>query len=168
MKSSLTELKEKISEVLQKERCLVVIDNVEYFPFDLLEIIPLPVLLGEGNGSRVIIMLRSTYRVDHFRNEYKNNPSLSYKLKPLEDDHAWDLFSKKIRLPDYNVQSSDLDKIKGEIIDVCGGNPEAIMVLGRFLSTKKSYEEWLTVLEQLSGSDFFASISVYVGLVPYW
>jgi DNA polymerase III delta prime subunit len=151
MKSNEAELKEKICETLQKKRCLLVVDNNMTNPYELFEIIPDSALSDEGNGSRVIMTIfRKTFLIDYFMYEYRS--SLRYELKPLQEEDAWQLFLKKVRFPD-NVQSNqspdlDYNKLKSKIIAISRGIPSAIVLLGRFLSTKKSYKECLAVLDR--------------------
>ncbi|XP_059462102.1 probable disease resistance protein RF45 [Corylus avellana] len=135
------ELKEEIGKILHKKRCLVVADNLQS-PHDIFNTIPRSALLDEGNGSRVIITTMTTAA----RNEYVIKNSLD-KIEPLPDEDAWKLFKNKVGISDDD-QSSDLDKLKINFLEICKGISSAILVLGGVLSKKKCYEEWLAVLDQ--------------------
>jgi hypothetical protein len=172
MESTERELEEKICEILHKKRWLVVVDGVQS-PY-LFKTRPHE---GDGSRSRVIMTMTTTSEneclIYGFMDEYQ---SLCYELQPLQDEDAWHLFSKKVRLLSDIVESSDLDKLKRKVLAKCEGIPSAILVLGRFLSTKKCYEEWLAVLEHWD-SKIFALINseqlsgsrpclLYFGLFP--
>ncbi|XP_059461914.1 probable disease resistance protein At1g58602 [Corylus avellana] len=170
-------MEKKICEILHKKRWLIVVDNVQN-P-NLFKTRPGSALsdVGDGSRSRVIMTMTTTSEneclIKGFMDGYQ---SLCYELQPLQDEDAWHLFLKKVRLLPDNVESSDIDKLKRKVLAKCEGIPSAILVLGRFLSTKKCYEEWLAVLEhwdskifalmnseQLSGS---RPCLLYFGLFP--
>ncbi|XP_059444222.1 disease resistance protein RPM1-like [Corylus avellana] len=136
------ELVKKLRENLQNKRYLVALDDVRRLDVlkDLRDALP-----KETNCSRVLLTT-SNEEVARIAD------SPPYQLKPLKGEDAWNLFLKKVRLPD-NVQFSDSEKfkLKRKILRRCKGLPLAIAVLGGFLSTKSaSYEEWLKVLEHPS------------------
>lgn len=140
MQSTEKELVAEIRKNLQEKRCLVVFDGARsgrvniYARFELSS--------DEGNGSRLIMTTRG-----YVSRSYGDARVKTCKLEPLNDEDAWHLFSKYVRLPD-NVQFSDseIHGLKGKLRDICEGIPSAIVVLGRFLSTK-NYQRRLAVLE---------------------
>ncbi|KAE8057413.1 hypothetical protein FH972_014108 [Carpinus fangiana] len=137
-------LKEVICKILHKKRCLVVADNLRS-PHDIFNVIPRSALLDDGNGSRVII----TTVTKTTSNEYVIKNSLD-KVEPLQDEDAWKLVkNNKVGISDDD-QSSDLDKLKFKVLEICKGIPSAVLVLGGVLSKKKGNEEWLAVLDQQS------------------
>ena len=101
----------------------------------------------QKNGSRVMLTT-SNYRVA-LRADTRGEP---HQLNPLNDEDTWELFLKKVRLPDnFQFSESDMFKLKRKIKRRCKGLPLAITVLGGLLSTKEvSYEVWLKVIEHPS------------------
>ncbi|XP_059459640.1 disease resistance protein RPM1-like isoform X2 [Corylus avellana] len=147
--STQEELVKKLRENLENKRYLVVLDDVQTPDFltNLLDALP-----EESKGCRVLL---TTSNEDVARLE----DPLPYQLKPLKDEDAWNLFMKKVRLPD-NVEFSyvEIVELKEKIINRCKGLPLAIVVLGGSLSTKSaSYQEWSKVLDhpswQLEGNE---------------
>ncbi|XP_062163797.1 disease resistance RPP8-like protein 3 [Alnus glutinosa] len=149
--STREKLVKKLRENLEKKRYLVVLDDVQ--TRDALKNLR-DALPKETNCSRVMLTT-SKEGVARIADPMR----LPYQLKPLKDEDAWDLFLKKVRLPDHvQFSGSKIVKLKRKIIRTCKGLPLAIVVLGGFLSTKlASYEEWLKVLEhpswQLKGNE---------------
>ncbi|XP_062164274.1 putative inactive disease susceptibility protein LOV1 isoform X2 [Alnus glutinosa] len=152
MQSIEKELVAEIRKNLQEKRCLVVFDGARsglvniFARFDLRS--------DEGNGSRLIMTTRG-----YVYNDYGDARVKPCKLEPLNDEDAWHLFSKNVRLPD-NVQFSDseIPRLKGKFRDICEGIPSAIVVLGRFLSTK-NYQQRLAVLEHAIDNQNEVSVS---------
>jgi adenylate kinase family enzyme len=147
--STQSEVEKKLRENLQSKRYLVVLDDVQ--TRDGLKILR-DALPEESNGCRVLLTTSN-------EDVAKIADPRPYRLKPLKDEDAWNLFMKKVRLPD-NVEFSyvEIVELKEKIINRCKGLPLAIVVLGGFLSTKNaSYQEWSKVLDhpswQLEGNE---------------
>jgi adenylate kinase family enzyme len=147
--STQSELVKKLRENLQSKRYLVVLDDVQTRDGlkNLSDALP-----EESNGCRVLLTTSN-------EDVAKIADPRPYRLKPLKDEDAWNLFMKKVRLPD-NVEFSyvEIVELKEKIINRCKGLPLAIVVLGGFLSTKSaSYQEWSKVLDhpswQLDGNE---------------
>ncbi|XP_042991141.1 putative disease resistance protein At1g50180 [Carya illinoinensis] len=139
-----TELVEKLREKLHNKRYLVVLDDV--CSRDVLNTLR-NALPNETNGSRVLL---TTSNEGVARSADPRR--MPYQLQPLEDDDAWNLFLKKVRLS-KNIQLSafETSELKRRIRRRCKGLPLAIVMLGGFLSTKgMSYEEWSQVLDHQS------------------
>ncbi|KAE8057412.1 hypothetical protein FH972_014107 [Carpinus fangiana] len=147
--STQEELAKKLRENLQNKRYLVVLDDVQ--TRDVLRNLR-GALPEESKGCRVLLTTSN-------EDAAKNADQRPYQLKPLKDEDAWNLFMKKVRLPD-NVEFSyaEIVELKEKIINRCKGLPLAIVVLGGSLSTKSaSYQEWSKVLDhpswQLEGNE---------------
>jgi adenylate kinase family enzyme/FtsZ-binding cell division protein ZapB len=147
--STQDELAKKLRENLQNKRYLVVLDDVQ--TRDVLRNLR-GALPEESKGCRVLL---TTSNEDVARIA---DPR-PYHLKPLKDEDAWNLFMKKVPLPD-NVEFSyvEIVELKEKIINRCKGLPLAIVVLGGSLSTKSaSYQDWSKVLDhpswQLEGNE---------------
>jgi tRNA A37 threonylcarbamoyladenosine biosynthesis protein TsaE/nitrogen regulatory protein PII-like uncharacterized protein len=147
--STQEELAKKLRENLQNKRYLVVLDDVQ--TRDVLKNLR-GALPEEIKGCRVLLTTSNedVAKIEDLR---------PYQLKPLKDEDAWNLFMKKVRLPD-NVEFSyaEIVELKEKIINRCKGLPLAIVVLGGSLSTKSaSYQEWSKVLDhpswQLEGNE---------------
>nr|POF10882.1 disease resistance protein rpp8 [Quercus suber] len=143
-KSTKEELTQKIHMILKEKRYLVVLDDLQTPDVwkKLLDAFP-----DTKNGSRVMLTT-SNYRVA-LRADTRGEP---HQLNPLNDVDTWELFLKKVRLPDnFQFSESDMFKLKRKIKRRCKGLPLAITVLGGLLSTKEvSYEVWLKVIEHPS------------------
>nr|POF15960.1 disease resistance protein rpm1 [Quercus suber] len=122
-KSTKKELVEKIRKNLQEKRYLVVLDDLQELRVwkKLLDTFPDP-----KNGSRVML----TTSNHHVAFSADTRVEL-HRLNPLNDEDTWELFLKKVRLPDDSQFSeSDIFKLKRKINRRCKGLPLAITVLG--------------------------------------
>uniref|UniRef100_A0A5B6ZBP2 Putative disease resistance protein RPM1 n=1 Tax=Davidia involucrata TaxID=16924 RepID=A0A5B6ZBP2_DAVIN len=128
----------KLIEYLQEKRYLVVFDDVwetEFWEF-IRNALP-----DDNKGSRVIITTRSNdialsckeSRIDHF-----------YKLQPLPEDKAWELFCKKAFWSEFEGHCPpELEKLSRDIVRKCEGLPLAIVAIGGLLSKKdKVVSQW--------------------------
>ena len=144
--STQEELEKKLRENLENKRYLVVLNDVRRRDVlkDLRDALP-----KETNGSRVLLTT-SNPNIARIADPIR----LPYQLKPLNDEDAWNLFLKKLLLPDnvdFKFSDWEIFELKEIIIKRCKGLPLAIALLGGLLSTKSaSYEEWLKVLEHPS------------------
>lgn len=143
-KSTKEELTEKIHMILKEKRYLVVLDDLQTPDVwkKLLDAFP-----DKKNGSRVMLTTRNS-RVA-LRADTRGEP---HQLNPLNDKDTWELFLRKVRLPDnFKFSDEEIFKLKRKIIRRCKGSPLAIVVLGGLLSTKDlNYEVWLKVFEHPS------------------
>jgi DNA polymerase III delta prime subunit len=150
----------EISKNLREKRCLVVFDGARSGRVNISAGLDDGTLEfpDEGNGSR-LIMTTSGYVSKSYGDEGR---VLTCKLKPLKDEDAWNLFKKNVDI----VQFSDSERswLEGKIKDICGGIPSAIVVLGRFLSTK-NYKQRLAVLEHAIHDGNEVSVSNSLALI---
>ncbi|KAM1030009.1 hypothetical protein FF1_033914 [Malus domestica] len=126
----------KIRQRLRTRMVLIILDDV-----DQLE--QLEALCGHswfGSGSRIIITSRDehllcTYGVDKM-----------YKVKPLTDDEALQLFCRKAFKKDQ--VGEDFLELSKNVVEYANGLPLAIEVLGSFLFGR-SVEVWSSALDRL-------------------
>jgi hypothetical protein len=161
MQSTEKELVAEIRKNLQEKRCLVVFDGARSGSINIYARLDPKKSLDEGNGSRLIMTTRG-----YVSRSYGDARVKTCKLKPLNNEAAWLLFSKNVRLPDINGQFSDSErhKLKGKLRDLCKGTPSAIVVLGRFLSTK-NYQRRLAVLEHAIDENEEPSVSSVLAFI---
>ncbi|KAL0459008.1 UNVERIFIED_CONTAM: putative disease resistance RPP13-like protein 2 [Sesamum latifolium] len=91
----------------------------------------------EQNGSKIIITT-----CDEQLGLLARQP---HSLKELGHKESWDLFLRKVGLK----EDPDNSTLKDRIIEVCGGLPLNIVLLGSLLSTKKDkgIKEWPSILD---------------------
>ncbi|PIN05015.1 Apoptotic ATPase [Handroanthus impetiginosus] len=130
-------LKERLKERLKCQRYLIVLDGVE--SSDQWEYLK-GAFPDEQNGSKIIITTCDESVA--LQADPKNQP---HRLKKLNDKESWTLFLKKVGLKEGPEGS-----LKERIIEVCGGLPLNIVLLGSLLSTKKDkgIEEWAHILRK--------------------
>ncbi|KAL5765194.1 hypothetical protein ACOSQ2_017788 [Xanthoceras sorbifolium] len=123
-----------LQESLQERSYLVVIDDVwDKEAWESLK----RAFPDNKNRSRVII----TTRIKEVA-ERSDERTHAHKLRYLRPDESWQLFCEKA-FRDFNVDE-ELEKVGREMVQICGGLPLAIIVLGGLLSTKK-LQEWHVV-----------------------
>nr|POE45809.1 putative disease resistance protein [Quercus suber] len=122
------ELVEKLSKNLQEKRYLVVLDDVRTIDEwkELCDAFPVT-----DKGAKF------------------------HEMKPLNDEKAWELLLKMVRLPNnFQFKKSEIFRFKRKIRRRCKGLPLAIVVLGGLLSTKDvSYQVWLRVFERIDSKE---------------
>ncbi|CAO2192303.1 unnamed protein product [Urochloa humidicola] len=138
------ELKKELSRLVERKRCLIVLDDLSStVEWDSI-IQSLPTL---ENMSRIIVTTREENIAKHCSNKQEN-----MMLKVLEDNDALDLFTKKVF-----KGATDLDKhpelIKEAKLNLkkCNGLPLAIVTIGGFLAKQpKTPMEWRKLNEHIS------------------
>ncbi|KAM2040150.1 hypothetical protein PS2_033679 [Malus domestica] len=126
----------KMRQRLRTRMVLIILDDV-----DQLE--QLEALCGHswfGSGSRIII----TSRDEHLLRTY--GVDKMYKVKPLTDDEALQLFGRKAFKKD--LVGEDFLELSNNVVEYANGLPLAIEVLGSFLFGR-SIEVWSSALDRL-------------------
>jgi len=158
MQSTEKELVTEIRKNLQEKRCLVVFDGARSGSVNIYA--RFVKKSDEGNGSRLIMTTRG-----YVSRSYGDTRVKTCKLESLDDEDAWHLFSKNVRLPENGrFSDSEIHGLKGKLRDICEGIPSAIVVLGRFLSTK-NYQRRLAVLEHAIDENEVPSVSSILAFI---
>ncbi|KAL0364584.1 UNVERIFIED_CONTAM: putative late blight resistance proteinR1B-16 [Sesamum angustifolium] len=97
----------------------------------------------DGNGSRVLLTTRISDVV-----EYANSCS-SYHIHFLNEEDSWSLLCRKVL--GEGACPLELEEIRKEIAQKCGGLPLSIVVIGGLLSkTSTTQEYWRSVANNLN------------------
>ncbi|XP_059435378.1 disease resistance protein RPM1-like [Corylus avellana] len=136
----------QLRKYLQQKRYVVVFDDV--WKTEFWEIVK-HALPCNDRGSRIIITTRSDligvsckeYFYDHV-----------YKLQPLSQDKAWELFCIKAFGSEFQgCCPKELVRLSMDIVKKCEGLPLAIVAIGGLLSTKEKVpSEWKKLHDSLS------------------
>ncbi|XP_021822813.1 putative disease resistance protein RGA4 [Prunus avium] len=94
-------------------------------------------LMGGARGSKILI----TTRIDTVAKI--TNTAKPYKLKGLNEEQSWSLFTKMAFQNGKGPTSSTFKVIGEEIATKCKGVPLAIRTIGRMLYTRDPETEWL-------------------------
>ncbi|KAL5566398.1 hypothetical protein UlMin_029562 [Ulmus minor] len=120
------ELAKKLDDVLQKQKCLVVLDDVwKTHDWDRLK-----ADVGEHADTRGFL----------------------YQPPHLDDIASWELLKKKAFFHEDATSRGDYDymeKLGKDMVKYCGGLPLAVVVLGGLLSTKHTVDEWVAVKQNV-------------------
>ena len=75
----------------------------------------------------------------------------NYRIQPLQENEAWDLFSKKA-FSTYHSKSCplELETLAWKLVKKCKGLPLAVVALGGLMSSKKSPDQWSRVYNNLN------------------
>lgn len=141
-KMSSTELTDKLKEILETKRYLIVLDDVWAANF-FLEI--KHVLVDKHMGSRIIITTR-TKEVASVAHD-----GCMIEVEPLDEKEAWLLFCRKAfpRIENH-ICPKELHEYVKSIMEKCGGLPLALVTIGSILSLKpKTVTEWRLFRDQL-------------------
>ncbi|KAH7689174.1 P-loop containing nucleoside triphosphate hydrolase protein [Dioscorea alata] len=131
----------KVCEKLKKGKYLVVLDDVwkDDVWNELLKVFP-----NVNNGSRVII----TTRFENVVNIADPTTKL-HKLRYLNEQESWELFLRKV-FPRQDIEkccSIELVEYAHQLVQMCGGLPLALVVLGGLVSTKpQTKDAWRKVV----------------------
>ncbi|KAJ4769639.1 Disease resistance protein (CC-NBS-LRR class) family [Rhynchospora pubera] len=140
------ELAENIRESLEKERYLIVFDDV--WAEDFWETIK-NAMPDKNNGSRVLITTR--FENVAMKADTKYDP---YKLPILDHEQSLNLFLKKAVPKKHQYPDGLPDELKSlaqEFVAKCRGLPLALIVLGSLLSTKPyDFHGWKRFLDTMS------------------
>ncbi|CAL5012126.1 unnamed protein product [Urochloa decumbens] len=141
--TKLEDLADKLTTFLQKEKCLVVLDDISSNrEWDLVN-------NSLKDARRIIVTTREKSIAKHCSKEYKN----MYNLKGLKDDIALELFKKKVFKDEAEETKLFPDMIEQArlILKKCDGLPLAITTIGGFLATKpKTATEWRKTYDRIS------------------
>ncbi|KAI8016442.1 Disease resistance protein RPP13 [Camellia lanceoleosa] len=129
------ELSALLFQTLMELRFLIVLDDVSSFDVWLMLACP---FADAANGSRVILTTRYS-KIASDVDPWSRPP---LELKPFTDKLSWELFLNKFRVGRHCHTDThhQLDSYKVKILQICGGLPPAIVLLGRLLSSIQSNE----------------------------
>ena len=134
------ELSDMLFKFLMEHRFLIVLDDVQTVDVWLKLFCP---FADAVNGSRVILTTRDldvAKGVDPW--------SSPLELGPLNKEKSWSLFLKEVGIQEYNTDL--LNNVRAEdILSICDGLPQAILLLGGVLSTIE-LKEWSRVVIDLT------------------
>ncbi|OMO96266.1 RNA 3'-terminal phosphate cyclase [Corchorus capsularis] len=124
---------------LQLRRYLIVLDDV----WNIRLWQEISIVFPEGlRGSRVMVTTRYE---DAVRSQYV------YRIQPLKEDEAWQLFCKRAFPDDVGRWCQTyLDSLARNLVEKCEGLPLTIVTLGGLMSSKKSIAEWKRVHDNLN------------------
>ena len=97
-----------------------------------------------GYGSRIILTTRNK-RV--LRSAYKKEERIIHEVEELKDNEAFQLFSRNAFKSDCPPE--DYRALSEKVVKYAKGLPLALEVLGSFLGTCESMDEWKSALERL-------------------
>lgn len=127
-----------------ESRCLIVVDDVRT-PHDLEKLSI--VLKCIGGRSRLILTTRNQ-DLAHVANRWRN----PIRLRRLTDEEIWTLFKKKVPIAEDNLNNSVLINLQENILSVCDGLPQAVLILGGLLSTRQ-LSNWPSVIKEIEKID---------------
>ncbi|XP_050152648.1 disease resistance protein RPM1-like isoform X1 [Malus sylvestris] len=141
---SYEELLEMLSTYLKSKRYLIVLDDV--WDIKLWQEIRIP-LLNRHHGSRIMLTTRKK-DIASYSFEVESCP---LEIEPLENNEAWELFSKKA-FSTYDNKSCppELESLAWKLVEKCEGLPLAVVTLGGLMSSKRSSSEWRRVYNSLN------------------
>ncbi|CAL2278270.1 unnamed protein product [Prunus armeniaca] len=130
-------LQSRLSKLLQKKRCLIVLDDVwteDQDDWDKLRAL----FRGGLDGCKIIVTTRS--QKIPFMMDFPNSP---FYLNGLEDDDCWSLFKDRAFRCGEEEKYPNLTRIGKEIIKKVGGVPLAAKSLGSSMRLKREEKQWL-------------------------
>ncbi|KAL5566396.1 hypothetical protein UlMin_029560 [Ulmus minor] len=137
-------LAEKLYDVLQEQKFLVVLDDVwNTDDWDRLK-------AGFPKTTTCSKILITTRRRDV--GEHADTRAFLYQPPHLDDIASWELLKKKAFFHEDATSRGDyevMEKLGKDMIKCCGGLPLAIVVLGGLLSTKHTVDEWEAVKQNV-------------------
>nr|AKR16192.1 RVd [Gossypium barbadense] len=128
------ELAEKLCNILEVKKCLVILDDVwTSEAWDSLKP-AFPVATGRDSNSKILLTSRNRGIV---------SDAEIRELKCLNDEESWELFQKIVFPQTGNIIDVEMKKLGENMVKHCAGLPLAIVVLGGILATKNnSLNEW--------------------------
>ena len=130
------EMKKLVRECLERERYLVVVDDLwKRKDWDEVQ----DAFPDNNRGSRILITSRLKEVAFHTAHD------VPHYLQFLNEEESWELFRRKVfRGEDY---PSDLEPLGKQMVKSCRGLPLSIIVLAGLLANKeKSHREWSKVV----------------------
>ncbi|KAI9159727.1 hypothetical protein LWI28_001347 [Acer negundo] len=161
-------LMRRLTKLVKGARFLIVLDDVE--TLQVWKYLVSALSFSSHEGGKIIIIVRSTdYLPEHGYS--------TLNICKLNNEESWKLFSNKVRIAEEELNNnSELITLKEQILNICGGLPSTIVLLGGLLSAKeKSCEEWSRVLTSedhilaLSYQDLPSEVKscfLYMGIFP--
>ncbi|KEH16617.1 disease resistance protein RGA2 [Medicago truncatula] len=137
--SSLESMQQKVQEILQKNRYLLVLDDVwteDKEKWNKLK----SLLLNGKKGASILI----TTRLDIVASIM--GTSDAHHLASLSDDDIWSLF-KQQAFGENREERAELVAIGKKLVRKCVGSPLAAKVLGSSLCCTSNEHQWISVLE---------------------
>ncbi|KAL5566425.1 hypothetical protein UlMin_029589 [Ulmus minor] len=138
-------LAEKLYDVLQEQKCLVVLDDVwKEADWDSLA---KPAFPEKTTCSKILITTRRRGVGEH-----ADTRGFLYQPRYLDDIASWELLKKKAFFHEDAMSRGDyedMETLGKDMVKYCGGLPLAIVVLGGLLSTKHTVDEWETVKQNV-------------------
>ncbi|XP_021768111.1 disease resistance protein RPM1-like [Chenopodium quinoa] len=142
----------ELREYLKQKRYMVVFDDVWTVEFWALIRHTLP---DDGQSSRVLITTRSEYVASSCK---ESSFDEMYKLQPLPEEAALELFCKKVFHSDIESGSpSEFKELSGNLVKKCEGLPLAVVAIAGMLSTKRKAKSELQKLESSLGSELLTN-----------
>ncbi|KAL5566431.1 hypothetical protein UlMin_029595 [Ulmus minor] len=139
------ELAKKLYDVLTKQKCLVVLDDVwQKADWDSLA---KPAVPEKRTSSKILITTRRRDVAEHACRR-----GFLYQPPHLNFTASWELLKKKAYFQAHAPSRSHyehMEKLGKDMVKYCGGLPLAIVVLGGLLSTKHTVYEWETVKQNV-------------------
>nr|XP_017178128.2 disease resistance protein RPM1-like [Malus domestica] len=135
---------ELLVNYLQSKRYVIVLDDV----WDIYLWRQISVALPDGvDGSRVMLTTRNE-DIASFPFEAGSHV---YHVQPLNENDAWDLFSKKTfsSWPE-KCCPQELGFIARDLVGKCKGLPLGIVALGALMSTRRLVSEWMKFYSSLN------------------
>lgn len=151
---SAEELMWRITQALDDSTFLIVMENAEHQKSQVWDSF-LGKLCSFTQCGKIIITTSST---EDFV-EPLGAAFSTLHVPGLDKNESWELFLKKARIAEDVLQSrsSELIKLKKQILNICDGLPLRVVLLAGLLSTKQpSYEEWSKVIERANGDNLVA------------
>ncbi|XP_031248676.1 putative disease resistance RPP13-like protein 3 [Pistacia vera] len=98
---------------------------------------------SRSSDNKMIVITRNTDNVP------VGDGYSTLQVRQLSDEKSWNLFVKKVRISEKQLNELGLIKSKERILKVCGGLPLQVVLLGGLLSVKEqTYDDWLEVIER--------------------
>ncbi|PRQ33010.1 putative P-loop containing nucleoside triphosphate hydrolase, leucine-rich repeat domain, L [Rosa chinensis] len=138
------ELLELLVDYLESKKYLVVLDDV----WDVKVWREIKVSLQDRQlGSRVVL----TTRNEEVASNSFGVESYVYRIQPLQQNEAWELFSRKaFSTKPQKTCPTELKSLACQLVEKCEGLPLGIVALGGLMCSKKSLDQWQQVCNNLN------------------
>ncbi|KAG8479473.1 hypothetical protein CXB51_029659 [Gossypium anomalum] len=140
-KMKVEKLAEKLSSFLEKNKCLVILDDIwNTEVWDNLK----PAFSARETKSKILLTSRNKEIISH-----ADKNGFLYQLQCLNYVQSWELFQKiaipPTNSPGYKIEEK-MKELGEDMVKHCAGLPLAIIILAGILATKyPSLTEWLKV-----------------------